>query len=174
MHALIVGANGAGKSTLIRSVLKELDRPVFGFETRKEDALADTVNGSPIYIYEAGKEKLPAQENLVGYCRDRRAVSILSGFDRFASRLTQPIPESCLVEMDEIGFLESKSEPFCKAVLSLLDGEVPVIAAVRDKNIPFLNAVRSHPNVRCFPITPENRDRLFDEVLAFMKAQLGE
>ena len=50
MHALIVGERGIGKSTLIRRVLKELNRPLFGFETKKEDALADEVKGSPVYI----------------------------------------------------------------------------------------------------------------------------
>ena len=40
MHALIIGAPGVGKSTLIRRVLAELNRPVFGFLTKKEDALA--------------------------------------------------------------------------------------------------------------------------------------
>ena len=35
MHLLLVGAPGVGKSTLIRRVLKKVDRPVFGFETKK-------------------------------------------------------------------------------------------------------------------------------------------
>lgn len=172
MHALIVGANGTGKTTLIRRVLQELAQPVFGFETKKEDALADPEKGSPIYIYEAGKEAIRTADNLVGYCRNRHAQCIPEGFDRFAARLTR-VPEGCrLMEMDEIGFLESRSKPFCDAVLALLDGEVPVIAAVRDKAVPFLETVRTHPKARCFYITPENREALYGEVLAFLKAQL--
>ena len=41
MHALIVGDRGVGKSTMIRRVLEALDRPVFGFETKKEQHLED-------------------------------------------------------------------------------------------------------------------------------------
>ena len=55
MHALIVGDRGVGKSTLIRRVLKELNRPLFGFETKKEEQLEDPLRGCPIYIYDAGK-----------------------------------------------------------------------------------------------------------------------
>lgn len=172
MHALIVGARGVGKSTLIRRVLKELNKPLFGFETKKEDALADEVNGSPVYIYAAGEEHLQTDGNLVGHCKNKHAAAMKASFDRYAPKLMVPVPDGHIVEMDEIGFMESKSEAFCSAVMTLLDGDVPVIAAVKDKDIPFLEAVRTHPNARCFYITPENRDILYDEVLEFMKAQL--
>ena len=46
MHLLLVGAPGVGKSTLIRRVLKKVDRPVFGFETKKE--APDGEGGSPL------------------------------------------------------------------------------------------------------------------------------
>ena len=79
-----------------------------------------------------------------------------------------------MVELDEIGFLEAKSEAFCQAVLHLLSGDRPVIAAVKNREHPFLDAVRNHPNARCFYITAENRDTLYEEVLAFLKLQLEE
>ena len=172
MHALIVGARGVGKSTLIRRVLQELNKPLFGFETKKEDALADEINGSPVYIYGAGKEHVRTDETRVGHCLNRHSAPIYAGFDRYAPRLLAPVPAGCIVEMDEIGFMESKSEAFCKAVMALLDGSTPVIAAVKDKDIPFLETVRSHPNARCFHITPDNRETLYFEVLEFMKAQM--
>lgn len=92
-------------------------------------------------------------------------------FDRYAPKLLSPVPEGHMILLDELGFMESASEKFCSAVLSLLDGSTPVIAAVKHKDFPFLQAVRSHPNCRCFHITEENRDTLFPEVLAFMKLQ---
>ena len=174
MHALIVGPRRIGKSTLIRRVLQELNRPVFGFETKKEDALADEVNGSPIYIYDAGGPRQQREDNLVGYCKNHHATTLKAACDRYALRLRGPVPEGCVIELDEIGFMEAKSEAFCAAVLSLLDGDIPVIAAVKDKDVPFLQAVRAHPGARCFRITPENRDDLYPEVLEFMKAQMEE
>ena len=174
MHTLIVGDRGVGKSTLIRRVLQELNRPVFGFETKKEATLEDPVRGCPIYIYDAGKSHIRTSNNLIGYHKERDMPAITAAFDRYAPKLLEPMPEAALVELDELGFLEARSEAFCRAVLGLLDGDRPVLAAVKDRDIPFLNAIRAHPAARCFHITEENRDELFEEVLEFMKQQLEE
>jgi len=173
MHALIVGQRGVGKSTLIRRVLEALDRPVFGFETKKEQHLEEPVRGCPIYIYDAGEAHRQSEENLIGYHREADPDAFTAAFDRYAPRLMGPVTAD-VVELDEIGFLEAKSEGFCRAVIRLLDGDRPVIAAVKDREIPFLEAVRSHPKARCFSITEENREELFHEVLEFMKQQLEE
>ena len=174
MQALIVGARGVGKSTLIRRVLAELNHPLFGYETKKEEQLEDPVRGCPVYLYDAGSPHRQTPENLIGYNKAPNAASVTAAFDRFAPRLMEPVPEGSVVELDEIGFLEAKSESFCQAVVHLLDGDTPVIAAVKNRNIPFLETVRAHPNARCFYITPENRDALYDEVLSFLKQQLEE
>lgn len=174
MHALIVGDRGVGKSTLIRRVLQELNRPVFGFETKKEEQLEDPIRGCPIYIYDAGKSHIRTPNNLIGYHKERDIPAITAAFDRYAPRLMGPVAENAVVELDEIGFLEAKSDAFCQAVLYLLDGRNPVIAAVKNREHPFLDAVRNHPNARCFYITAENRDTLYEEVLAFMMQQLEE
>lgn len=172
MHALIVGDRGVGKSTLIRRVLKELNCPVFGFETRKEAQPEDPLRGCPIYIYDAGKPHVRTPENLIGYHRESYTAAITAAFERYAPRLLLPVPENAVVQLDEIGFLEANSEAFCRAVLRLLDGSRPVLAAVKNKDIPFLCALRSHPNARCFSITAENREALYEEVLEFMKLEL--
>ena len=174
MHALIVGDRGVGKSTLIRRCLKELNCPVFGFETKKEEALEDPIRGCPIYIYEAGKPHHRTEENLIGYHKEADAAAITAAFDRYAAKLAAPMPENCVVQLDEIGFLEAGAQEFCQAVLRLLDGNRPVIAAVKNRDIPFLNTIRTHPNAHCFTITAENRDALCEEVLAFLKHQLEE
>lgn len=174
MHALIVGDRGVGKSTLIHRVLKELNRPVFGFETKKEEQLEDPIRGCPIYIYDAGKSHIRTPNNLIGYHKERSIPAITAAFDRYAPSLMRPVAENAVVELDEIGFLEAGAAEFCRAVMGLMNGNRPVIAAVKNRDIPFLNALREHPNARCFYITAENRDTLYDEVLAFMKQQLEE
>lgn len=173
-HALIVGARGGGKSTLIQRVLKELDQPVSGFLTKKETSLADVQSGSPVYIYDPGMPRRQSSENLAGTCGAHGFTVIQGAFDRYAQRLLTPVPKDHAVIMDEIGFMESEEKVFCDAVLSLLDGDVPVIAAVKNKAVPFLEKVRSHPKCRCFFITEENRDALYYEVLDFMKMQIEE
>lgn len=171
MHALIVGRRGVGKSTLIHRVLQELGRSVSGYETKKEDALADAEHGIPVYIYEAGACRQRSEENLLGCCRDGAVSVRTEAFDRYARKLAaQQAGE--IILLDEIGFMETKSSAFCRTIMELLDGRTPVLAAVKDKDIPFLEAVRTHPHVRCFLITEANRDALYEEVLTFMKQQL--
>ena len=172
MHALIVGDRGVGKSTLIRRILQALDRPVFGFETKKEACSHAEQPGKPIYIYEAGQPHVQTEENLAGYCDQQLLEVRTEVFDRFAPKLHGPFPHGSLILLDELGVMEASSQSFCDAVLSLLDGAAPVIAAVKHKNTPFLERVRSHPNCRCFYITEENRDVLYGEVLSFIQDQL--
>lgn len=174
MHALIVGSRGVGKSTLIRRVLEELGCPIFGFETKMESSGDEDIPGDPVYLYEVGKPRVQGEENLVGRCRNKCFDVQPETFDRFAPRLRRPVPADHVVVLDELGILESSSPDFCGAVLALLDGDAPAIAAVKHKDTPFLEAVRSHPNCKCFRITRENRDELYPKVLEFMKSQLTE
>lgn len=168
MHVLIVGEQGVGKTTLIHRIIEELGTPVWGFETKK--AACQTECGFPVFIHETGKEWIEAQENLVGYCENKVRQRFPNAFDRFAEKLQ--LPQEGIILMDELGTLENGAEVFCKRVLELLDGETPVLAAVKYKDTAFLQAVRGHNNAKCFYLTPENRDSLYFEVLAFIKAQL--
>lgn len=167
-HILIVGYKHVGKSTLINRVLEKTDRPLYGFRTKKEDSLRTEELGSPVYLYDLSKPKKQGEENLLGYCKNSHSTTNIDTFNRFASILDQNIPKNGLILMDEIGFMESKAETFCQAILRRLDGDIPVIAAVKDKENPFLDQVRNHPNCKCFYINKENRDQLYEEVLAEM------
>lgn len=168
MHILIVGARGVGKSTLIRKLLEQNKKPLFGFLTKKEQGMADPLLGDPIYIYEPGKPREHKQENLIGWCKEQRPTVRKEVFDRYAQKLKSPIDPEALILMDEIGFLEKVSPAFCEEILRLLDGDIPILAAVKDKNTDFLRTVRSHTKARCFYITEENRDTLLPEILQYM------
>ena len=167
MHVLITGAPGAGKSTLIRRVLAELKCPVFGFETAKEAPLPGG-EGCPILLRTPDRSL-----SLTAGRADRRLLEVRKeSFDLFATHLLSPMPERGILLMDELGIMESVSPDFCAAVLSRLDGSTPVLAAVKDKAHPFLDAVRAHPNCCLFRLTADNREALFGEVLAFLREQL--
>lgn len=194
MHTLIVGEKGVGKSTLIARVVNELKVPLSGFQTKKEETMPDPSMGIPVYFYpingfqntgssyqtentfDAGKffhkisSRSQSRENLLGYSQ-KPPVVFKEAFDRMASKVADA-RRGELILIDEIGFMETCSKAYCDAVLSLLDGVTPVIAAVKDREIPFLNTVRSHPGCRCFFITPENREELYSQVLEFVRKQL--
>ncbi len=199
MHVLIVGSVQIGKSTLIRKLLRELGRPVGGFETRKEESLTCRDSGVPIYIYPAGGPYVQTEDNLIGISRDGQLQVFTGAFDRFAGEFMgkpeqakesgwekgawertvrgniqkNPLEEGILL-MDEIGHMETKSMAFCDGIMKALDGDRLVIAAVKNQQKPFLEQVRNHPNARCFYISEENRDKLYQEILDFIRSQEHE
>lgn len=172
MHTLIIGARHVGKSTLINKIIGALGCAVFGFETKKEEALADEIHGSPVYIYPAGQMHQQTTDNLLGYCKEQHPEVFAHAFDRAVHLIAEAEEAGDMIKMDELGFMESSSKTFCAEILHCLDGKKPVIAAVKDKETPFLTAVKNHPNCRCFFITENNRDELFPIVLQFVRQQL--
>ena len=155
-HILIVGPRGVGKSTLIRALLQALHLPIDGIITKKEAPLSDGF--SPVYIHRYGTERQFGPGNCIGLCRDGHSIAFPESFERVSAFM--PFPSDHVIVFDELGFLESDAPRFTEAVLRTLDEAPLVIAAVRDKATPFLNAVRSHPKAAVYRISEENRDEL--------------
>lgn len=156
---LICGPRGVGKSTLIRRLAARYPGPVSGFVTKRLTA-ADGEGLFPIYIHPAAQPEDRRQytpENLVGRCDSRRSVRYTPAFDEWGPRL---LAGPGLLVMDELGFLERDASRFQQAVLDALEGPQPVLAAVKNRDDPFLQAVRSVPGVRVLYITRDNRDVL--------------
>ena len=169
-HVLIVGCNGVGKSTLIRALLRRMNTPVYGMITKKEPARPDGF--CPVYIHTYGMPKRFSDENLIGLCRDGKSIAFPDAFDRFAKEMI--FPKDGVIVFDELGFLESGAAGFTESVLRTL-GEAPfVIAAVRDKQTPFLDAVRSHPRAAVYRIDEENRDALLETLCKTLPTHLPE
>ena len=87
-------------------------------------------------------------------------------FDVYGTQLIHSASKRQLIIMDEIGFMEEKAQRFQKAVLSAFDGNIPVLAAVKAKSIstPFLDAVRSHENVRLIELDETNREEVYERL----------
>ena len=128
-HILICGEVGVGKSTLIQRLLAQNTLPLYGFITKKLDP--DENGFHPIYIHPAGaRERRFDEENLIGTC-DRRIHNInLDVFNTLGVTYLQAKPGGIIL-MDELGFMEAKAEAFTRAVMKALDGDVPVVAAVK-------------------------------------------
>ena len=128
-----------------------------GFVTKRE-TVADGEGLFPIYIHPAACPEARRQygpENLIGRCDSRRSVRCTPAFDDWGPRLLEG---PGLLLMDELGFLERDARRFQEAVLAALRGDQPVLAAVKNRNDPFLQAVRGAPGVRVLYITRENRE----------------
>jgi nucleoside-triphosphatase THEP1 len=55
-------------------------------------------------------------------------------------------------------------------VLEALAGERPVIAAVKEKKTPFLDAVRESAGALVVHVTEENRETLFEQLLPLVRS----
>ena len=71
----------------------------------------------------AGAEHVPTEENLVGLCGETRGIPVKEGFVPLCAVIWLP-PRLSVMIMDELGYLESSSELFCRAVLERLGGGV--------------------------------------------------
>ena len=169
-HILIVGRNGVGKSTLIRKLLDTIPAPVYGVITKKE--AADPDGFCPVYIHTYGSPAVFTDENRIGRCRQGRSIAYPEAFNRFAESMQ--FPSDGVIVFDELGFLESDASLFTGAVLRTLDEAPLVIAAVRDKQTPFLDTVRSHPRADVYRIDEQNRDALSKKLLAALPSPAQE
>ena len=166
-HLLICGERGVGKSTLIRRLLEKNMREVGGFVTKRLP-IADENGFFPIYLYPASQkedERHNEAANLVGTCDSRSSIHHPEVFDTLGAQLIESAPEGDIILMDELGFLENDAKAFQSTVMRALDGETPVLAAVKPKDTPFLRAVRGHENAELVFIDEQNRDALLEKLL---------
>lgn len=168
-HIIVCGEVGIGKSTLIQRLLRENSRSIYyGFVTER---LTEEEKGfHPIYIHPAGTtERTYTGRNLIGTCNRKIHNINQEVFDTLGVQYLTAKLDGIIV-MDELGFMESSTKLFCKAVLNALDGNIPVIAAVKSRfDVPFLNDVRTHKKVQLYTITKENRDALYYELLPLVR-----
>lgn len=162
-HILLCGRRRSGRSALIRRLLQGIDVPVFGYETLTLGTRPDGFH--EIYLYPYGQERpVKREENHVADCDTRNRVVRSEVFNGLGVALLAEERPGILV-MDEIGFMESGAEDFCRAVLARLDGQTPILAAVRSGiETDFLRAVTSHPAARVVQMQPQRFDQLYREL----------
>lgn len=171
MHLFITGGIGAGKSTILRRILQKDTRPLFGFVTEKGPV---TPKGRTIYLRPAGG----GEGRAIALCRSESEFETdVFALETFGTALLSNIPDGALVLMDELGFLESRSEAFCRQVLRFLDRNVTILGAIKPLKLPFLDAVRNHSKVRVVEVTHETRRQaqtLAEELFFGKGASAGE
>ena len=156
MKLVIEGCSGSGKSTAIRRLLKYIERPIWGLWSEKLPAPED--QPAPVYLHSYREPIRYSQKNRIGVCQNRHAQSFPEVFDALGAETLRAVPEGSLVLLDEIGVMESEAFAFQKELFRLLDGEYDVIVAVRDKHTPLLDAIRTHPKVRCVTAETANQE----------------
>lgn len=165
-HILLLGERGAGKTTLTQRLLRHNTRPLGGFITRSDAPEPDGFR--PVYLHPAADLWNPSEKRaLVGRGNGITKESFPEAFETFGLECLRSAPDS-LILMDELGTMEREASFFQQAVLHCLDGNNPVLATIKTKEVAFLEAVKNHPNAAVYRITEENRDALFEELLPYI------
>ena len=158
----LTGEVGIGKSTVIDKVLSLLPEVVCGgFRTISAAPLTE---GALLDVFiESAWEQTPHDSAHLAGTRwgDNRFTAYPSVFDVVGvAFLASPPKKATLLLMDELGVMESESELFKNAVLSTLNGNLPVLGVVKPKQTDFLDSIRTHDNSLVFEVTEQNRQEI--------------
>ena len=74
-----------------------------------------------------------------------------------------------VVVVDEIGKMELLSEAFKGAVLDAVESDAPVLGTVMRGSRAWVEALKEREEVTVWEVTRENRDKLVDEVVAWLR-----
>ena len=160
---LLTGRPGCGKTTLIKQVVNKLPRGAGGFYT-EEIRDGGSRAGFKIVTLD-GEEVVFAHVDFKTPDHVGKYGLDLSALERIGvDAVRQAIQARRLVVIDEIGPMEIRSPIFREAVNEALDSEVPVLATIFARSLPFTDAIKSRPDVTLIEVRPDNRERLVSEL----------
>jgi nucleoside-triphosphatase len=163
---LLTGRPGCGKTTLIKRVVNNLRRRAGGFYT-EEIRDGDTRVGFKLVTLD-GEEVVFAHVDFAvaaGPDRLEKYGLDLSALERIGvGAVRQAVQARRLVIIDEIGPMEIRSPIFRDTVNEALDREVPLLATIFARPLPFTDAIKSRLDVTLIEVHPDNRERLVSKL----------
>lgn len=161
---LLTGRPGCGKTTLIKQIVSDLALPAGGFYTEEIRERGGRLGFKLVTL--DGNETVFAHvdfktsERLGKYGLD---LSALEGTGVEAIRAA--LYARKLVVIDEIGPMEIRSAIFRDAVNEAFESGAPILATIVARSLPFTDAIKKGPDVSLFEVRPDNRQRLFDNIV---------
>lgn len=155
-HLFLTGDKQVGKSTLIRRLLEHERRKIGGFYTVKTDQVFPGC--SSVHLLRIGVGEEPSEENFLFRCDSPEDEMVSGHFNQLGCAAIKASKDAELLIMDELGPKETQAEEFQKAVLQMLDGDIPVLGVLQKADTDFLQQIATCPKVRIFEVTERNRD----------------
>jgi len=166
---LLTGCPGCGKTTLIKRVVNNLPQRAGGFYTEEIRDRGTrvgfkivTLDGDEVVFAHVA---LKTSERVGKYRLDRSALEAVG-----VKAIREAVQAQRLVVIDEIGPMEIRSAIFRDAVNKALDSEVPVLATIFGRSLPFTDAIKSRPDVTLIEVRPDNRERLVSKLSGRIQA----
>jgi nucleoside-triphosphatase len=162
-RVLLTGRPGCGKTTLIKRVLEELPQCFGGFYTEEIRDYGSRV-GFKVVALEGGEVvfahvDFTTPERVGKYGLDLSALEAVG-----VNAIREAVQAERLIVIDEIGPMEIRSVVFREAVNDALDSELPVLATIFLRSLPFTDAIKSRPDVVLIDVRPDNRERLVSQL----------
>jgi len=172
-NLFITGLPGCGKTTLFKKLAGKLQtlRPI-GFYT-EEIREGGVRKGFALRSLD-GRQGVLAHVNLSGSGRVGKYGVDVAGFDRFLGEISLDDPEAGLAMIDEIGKMECLSQRFQGIIKELLASERLVIATIAQHGGGLIDEIKRRRDVQIHTLTTQNRDAIFQTILAAVQLQNPE
>lgn len=155
-HLFLTGGKHVGKTTALCRLLEGRTVVCGGFRTVR----LRTATGGAVHMLRVGKEEACSPENLL-FTRSNGVLSVIPGrFDQLGCAILEKRTGCGLLVMDELGPAERDALFFQRAVWRCLEEDVPVYGVLQQGESPFLDKIKSRPDVRVVTVTEENRRHL--------------
>ncbi len=162
-NILITGWPGVGKTTLIKMVLGELRISPVGFYT-EEIRENGHRTGFRIKSLTPGLPRMEgvlARVGLAGPYRVGRYGVNKKDIEEVGARALEDARDGdSLIVIDEIGNMEIISARFQRAVISCLESPQPVLGVIKAGRGPFVDRIKSRPDVEIIELTRERYDEV--------------
>lgn len=167
-HIFLTGEIGCGKSTALHRTLSLLPGVnAQGLQTYYPEPRGGekTLYMRPWGAAEQGifLAKLPG-------CDMAHIASVFNALG--AALLERAQQDAQVIVIDEIGRLERDAAQYHEALLQCIEGDVPMLCAIRKLKAPWADWIRSHPRVELIEVTQENRDAIPVQLAVRLKEQL--
>ena len=165
-HVFLTGEIGCGKSTALRSVLDGLQGvKIKGLQTYYNEPRGSETKR--LYLRAFGDTE---QGTFLAELPGGDLSRITSVFNEEGSALLKSARDQAdLIVIDEIGRLEREAFAYHEALRRCIEGDVPMLCAIRKLKAPWADWIRNHPRVRLIEVTTENRDRIPQEILDLLR-----
>lgn len=166
---LLTGPPGSGKTTLIKEAVKRFPGRAGGFYT-EEIREGGTRKGFRIVTLKGDTAPLAGVDIPSQFRVSKYGVDI-AGLERVGvAALRDALEEADLIVLDEIGKMELFSEAFREAVWTILESPKPMLGTIMQAPHPWADRVKSHPGVKLVELTRSNREKVFSEVLEWLRS----
>lgn len=154
-HLFLTGEKHIGKSTIINKLLTGSSATLGGFRTVRTDRVFH--DRFSVHLLRPGE--CPTEDNLLFLCGEPSEDTV-ARFDSLGCTALAQSEGAELLLMDELGPNEARALHFQHAVLSALDGNIPILGVLQQADSPFLKQIAAHEAVTVVAVTLENRDTL--------------